>query len=86
MRQKGLINRIENIAIRKVEFADAWQEGGKECVNVLIAANLIDYLMDETTREVVEGDKRNPVKSQELWTFCRDLGSSRWQLSAINQV
>ena len=86
MRQKGLINRLENIAIRKVELAEAWQEAGKDHVTVLITANLLDYVMDAATREVVEGDKLNPVKFQELWTLCRDIGSARWQLSAINQV
>lgn len=86
MREKGLINRLENIAIRKVELSEAWQEAGKDCINVLITANLIDYLVDETTRELVEGDKLKPVKFQEHWTFCRDRGSSRWQLSTINQV
>lgn len=86
MRQKGLINRLENIAIRKVELAEAWQEAGKDYVTVLITANLLDYVVDATTREVVEGDKLNPVKFQELWTLCRDIGSARWQLSAINQL
>jgi predicted lipid-binding transport protein (Tim44 family) len=86
MGQKGLINRLENIAIRRVELAEAWQEAGKDYVTVLITANLLDYVVDAATRKVVEGDKLNPVKFQELWTLCRDIGSARWQLSAINQV
>ncbi len=86
MERKGLINRLENIAIRKVELAEAWQEAGKDCISVLITANLLDYLVDASTREVVEGDKLTPVKFEELWTFCRDPGSPKWQLSGINQV
>ncbi len=86
MKQRGVINRLENIAIRKVELAEAWQEMGKDYITVLFTANLLDYTVDATTREVLEGDKMNPVKFQEFWTFCRDVGSSRWQLSAINQV
>ncbi len=86
MRQRGVINRLESIAIRKVELAEAWQEAGKDYVTVLITANLLDYTVDATTREIVSGDKLNPVKFQEFWTFCRDTGSPRWQLSAINQV
>ena len=86
MRQKGVINHLENIAIRKVELAEVWQEAGQDYVSVLITANLLDYTVDATTREVTAGDKLNPVKFQEFWTFCRDIGSPRWQLSAINQV
>ncbi|MHC1724844.1 MAG: Tim44 domain-containing protein [Syntrophobacteraceae bacterium] len=85
MKQKGIINRLENIAIRKVELAEAWQEVGKDYITVLITANLLDYTVDANTREVMQGDKLNPVKFQEFWTFCRDVGSPRWQLAAINQ-
>jgi predicted lipid-binding transport protein (Tim44 family) len=86
MKQKGVINRLENIAVRKVEITEGWQEMGKEYITVLFTANLLDYTVDATTREVVDGDKLNPVKFQEFWTFCRDIGSARWQLSGINQV
>jgi len=86
MRQRGQLNRLENIAVRKVELAEAWQEAGKDYVTVHFTANLLDYTVDDKTGQVVQGDKLNPVKFQEFWTFCRDVGGgSRWQLSAINQ-
>lgn len=86
MRQQGRINRLENIAVRKVELAEAWQEAGKDYVTVFFTANLLDYTVDDKTGQVVQGDKLNPVKFQEFWTFCRDVGGgSRWQLAAINQ-
>jgi predicted lipid-binding transport protein (Tim44 family) len=86
MNEKGVINRLENIAVRKVELSEAWQEAGKDFVTVLFTANLLDYTVDAATREVVDGDRMNPVKFQEFWTFCRDVGTFRWQLSAISQV
>ena len=86
MKSKGRINRLENIAVRRVEPSEMWQETGKEYVSVLFTANLLDYTLDEKTGQVVEGDKLNPVKFQEFWTFCRDLASSQWKLSAINQT
>ena len=86
MKQKGMTNRLENIAVRKVEISEAWQETGKDFVTVLFTANLLDYSVDDKTGQVVEGDKLNPVKFQEFWTFCRDVGGSKWQLSAINQM
>ena len=86
MKSKGRINRLENIAVRKVEPSEVWQEAGTEYVTVLFTANLLDYTLDEKSGQVVGGDKLNPVKFQEFWTFCRDIGSTQWKLSAINQA
>jgi predicted lipid-binding transport protein (Tim44 family) len=86
LKKSGRINKLENIAVRKVEPSEVWQEAGKDYVTVLFTANLLDYTVDDRTGQVVEGDKLNPVKFQEFWTFCRDIGTQRWQLTAINQV
>lgn len=86
LKQSGRINKLENIAVRKVEPSEVWQEAGKDFVTVLFTANLLDYTVDDKTGRVVEGDKLNPVKFQEFWTFCRDIGTQQWQLTAINQV
>jgi predicted lipid-binding transport protein (Tim44 family) len=86
MKQAGKTNRLENIAIRKVEPAEVWQEAGKDFVTVLFTANLLDFTIDDATGQVVEGDRMNPVKFEEFWTFARDIGSSSWQLSAIQQT
>lgn len=86
MRQNGRINRLENIAVRKVELTEAWQEMGKDYITVLFTANLLDYTMDESTGEVLAGDKLSPVKFREFWTFTREIGSDQWQLAGINQT
>lgn len=86
LKREGRSNRLENIAVRKVEPSEVWQESGKEYVTVLFTANLLDYTVDDRTGEVVSGSKLDPVKFQEFWTFCRDIGASQWQLCAINQV
>jgi predicted lipid-binding transport protein (Tim44 family) len=84
MRQQGRINRLENIAVRKVEPSEVWQESGADYITVLFTANLLDYTVDESGK-VIEGDKLNPVKFQEFWTFSREIGGRQWQLSGINQ-
>lgn len=86
MQEQHRINRLENIAVRKVEPAEAWQEMGKDYVTVLFTANLLDYVVDDKTGELVQGDKLNPVKFEEFWTFSREIGTPSWQLAAINQV
>jgi predicted lipid-binding transport protein (Tim44 family) len=79
------INRLENIAVRKVEVAEAWQESGQDYITALIHANLLDYTTDDTTGAVVSGSKTDPVKFEEFWTFTRPVGNNQWQLSAIQQ-
>jgi predicted lipid-binding transport protein (Tim44 family) len=79
------INRLENIAVRKVEISEVWQESGRDYITVLIYANLLDYTTDDTTGAVVAGSKTEPVKFEEYWTFSRSVGNNPWQLSAISQ-
>jgi predicted lipid-binding transport protein (Tim44 family) len=86
MKKNGQINRLENIAVRKVEPSEAWQESGMDYLTVLFTANLLDYTVDDKTGALVSGDQRNPVKFEEFWTFCRRSGSANWELCAINQA
>ena len=79
------INRLENIAVRSVDITEAWQESGVDFITVRVYANLLDYNVDETTGQVVEGSKTDPVKFEEYWTFTRPVGNNPWKLSAINQ-
>ena len=79
------VNRLENIAVRKVEIVEIWQETGQDFLTVLFTANLLDYTADDSTGEVVEGSKTDPVKFEEFWTFARPVGNNPWKLSAINQ-
>ena len=78
-------NRLENIAVRKVEMTEAWQEQGSDFVTVLFTANLLDYTTDDTTGAVVTGSKTDPVKFEEYWTFTRSVGANPWKLTAVNQ-
>ncbi|MFH1596019.1 MAG: Tim44 domain-containing protein [Pseudomonadota bacterium] len=79
------INRLENIAVRSVDITEAWQESGADFITARVYANLLDYNVDETTGQVVEGSKTEPVKFEEYWTFTRPVGNNPWQLSAIQQ-
>ena len=78
-------NRLENIAVRNVEIVEAWQESGQDFLTVLFVANLLDYATDDSSGEVLEGSKTDPVKFEEFWTFTRALGNNPWRLTAINQ-
>jgi len=86
LKSERKINKLENIAVRSVDIVEAWQESGRDYITVKFYANLLDYTVDETTGQVVSGNKTEPVKFEEYWTFTRPVGNNPWQLSAINQV
>lgn len=79
------INKLENVAVRKVEITDAWQEPGDDFITVLISANILDYSVDQGTGSIVAGSNLEPVKFEEYWTFTRPIGGGDWQLAAIDQ-
>ncbi|HJV65124.1 MAG TPA: TIM44-like domain-containing protein [Geomonas sp.] len=85
MLREKRVNRLENIAVRSVEIAEAWQESGQDYITAMIYANLLDYTTDDVTGAVLEGSKTDPVKFEEYWTFTRPVGNNPWRLSAINQ-
>jgi predicted lipid-binding transport protein (Tim44 family) len=79
------INKLDNIAVRSVEITELWQEGGMDFITVRILASLLDYTVSESG-ELLSGNRNEPVKFEEYWTFTRPVGSNPWQLSAINQA
>ncbi|MBF0119007.1 MAG: Tim44 domain-containing protein [Desulfobacterales bacterium] len=84
MKQKGHINKLENISVRNVELVNAGVEGSEIFVTVNFTANLLDYIVDENTGNVVSGSSENPVKFEENWTFARKVGYPQWKLEGID--
>jgi predicted lipid-binding transport protein (Tim44 family) len=83
MKDQGQINRLENIAVRRVDLVQAGVAHGEIFVTVRFTANLLDVTVDESTGAVISGDPQNPVKFEELWTFARPVGTSHWKLEGI---
>jgi predicted lipid-binding transport protein (Tim44 family) len=71
--------------VRSVEVTEAWQESGQDFVTVRFLASLLDYTMDESGTQLVDGSRTEPVKFEEYWTFTRSVGAGPWRLSAIQQ-
>jgi predicted lipid-binding transport protein (Tim44 family) len=83
LKAKGRINKLENIAVRKVEIVDSGEMAGEDFIIVRFIANLLDYTVDEASGKVLEGDSAEPVKFDERWAFARPKGSSGWKLEGI---
>ncbi len=86
LRAEKKVNKLENIAVRSVDLSEVWQESGQDFITVRFYANLLDYVEDESTGQVLSGSKTEPVKFEEYWTFTRPVGNQPWKLSAIQQV
>ncbi len=48
-------------------------------------ANLLDYVLDEKSGEVLSGSSSDPVKFVEFWTFTRNVSEKNWALAGITQ-
>lgn len=86
MKERGHINKLESIAIRKVEVVNAGSDGSEDFVTVLFTANLLDYTVDENSGETVSGSNTTPVKFAEEWTWARVSGTDGWLLEGIKVV
>ena len=86
MRRLGHINKLESIAVRKVDIVSAGSDGREDFVTVLFTANLLDYTVDETSGDLVEGSMTVPVKFEEEWTWGRPVGTQNWKLEGIKVV
>lgn len=84
MRAKGIINKLESIAIRSVEITQAGSDGNEDFVTVLFTANLLDYNVDDKTGDLVDGSMTTPVKFKEEWTWARPVGTQEWRLEGIH--
>ncbi|MEW6057472.1 MAG: Tim44 domain-containing protein [Bdellovibrionota bacterium] len=89
LKRSRRINKLENIAVRDSELVEAWQEFGKEYATLRFKAQLLDYTIDEGTQAVVAGDRNEPVRFEEEWTFVRNVdqtSANPWTLTAISNV
>ena len=86
MREAGQINKLESIAIRRVEIVDAGSRDGEDYVTVLFTANLLDYTVDDKTGALIEGSMTEPVKFAEQWTWARPIRTEEWKLEGIEVV
>jgi len=86
MKELGHLNKLESIAIRRLEIAAAGSENGEDFVTVLFTANLLDYTVDEKTGALVQGSMTEPVKFAEQWTWARPVHTESWKLEGIEVV
>jgi predicted lipid-binding transport protein (Tim44 family) len=83
LKEKGLVNRVEGLAIRDTAMTEAWQEKGTDYITMKLTASAVDYIADASGK-VIEGSSADAAEFTEFWTFAREIGKG-WKLSAIQQ-
>lgn len=86
MKNKGQINKLESIAIRNVDVTQAGSDGREDFITVLFKANLLDYTVDDTSGELIDGSMTTPIKFAEEWTWARPTGTEEWKLEGLKVV
>ena len=86
MHAKGQINKLESIAVRKIEVVEAGSDGREDFATVLFTANLLDYTVDDKTGNLIEGSMTIPVKFEEEWTWARPTGTVNWKLEGVKVI
>ena len=86
--KRGVRNEVSGAKLLQGDLAEAWREGNLDYATVAMRFSLLDATIDIASGRVVDGSKTKAQEVTEIWTFCRpaDSGSSKWELSAIQQT
>lgn len=84
MKAKGVVNKLESIAVRGVEIVDAGSDGQEDFVTVRFTASLLDYTVETATGNIIEGSDSSPIKFDERWTWARPVRTEKWKLEGIH--
>lgn len=68
------INMIERVAVESADLMSHKVDGDKEIIEVYLKAVMKDYIIDATTKEVVEGNKNTDWHMRYKLTFIRKNG------------
>ncbi len=68
------INVLEGVAVNWVKLLKFEQSGDKEILSVVLSSKMIDYIIDEETKELIKGDKNTVIINAYKLTFIRKKG------------
>lgn len=68
------INVIERVAVQSAELMSYRVDGDKEIIEVYLKAVMKDYIIDATTKNVIEGNKNTDWNMKYKLTFARKNG------------
>lgn len=73
-RRFGLVNRVENVAVRRIELARVDVDAFYESITLRIFASMLDWTEQARDGKLVAGSRDEPRVMSEYWTFIRRIG------------
>jgi predicted lipid-binding transport protein (Tim44 family) len=87
---EGVQNVVSDVHLLKGDITESWEEGDLKYATAYMKWRAVDYVArlgrsPGTPDYIVSGDPKQPVESEEVWTFARQR-QGNWLLSAVQQV
>ncbi len=76
-KKEGLINRLTNLKVTRVEYARIELDNYYEAFTVRIFASVLDYLERKSNGKLIGGSRTRPRQFSEYWTFARRKGAKK---------
>ena len=73
------INKIENLDINWIKLYDFTQIGDKDVLTIVLNSTMIDYIINEETEEILQGDMYTKRTNTFKLTFVRKTGTKSKQ-------
>ncbi len=67
-------NHVDRIAVLGTEIIGCWKDNRNDSIMVRMSTRIVDYVTDDTTGELVRGDKNREKFMVYHWTLIRSLG------------
>ena len=68
------INVMDRIAVNYAKLYSFEQDNDKDTLSIVLNASMVDYIIDEETKDVIQGNKTTRRTSTYLMTFIRKKG------------
>ena len=82
--QNKQINKLERARVNSVEFLNFWQGDDKEIISVMVNSTMIDYVIDENTKELIKGNREEYKTNNYKLLFVRKAGIKTTQEFSLN--
>ncbi len=84
--QKGQTPFINRIAVLAVTPRGFYQSGGMDHIVVKVSTRIVSYTLDDSTGNVISGDRNREKFMEYEWDLCREMGIITNQTDGLHSV
>lgn len=86
LKNKGLTNYVDRIAVLGVNPRGFYKQGGEEHLIVELRTRIVDYTVQDSDKKLVSGDRNREKFMTYEWDMCRAEGSVTTKEGAMRSV